>query len=183
METQTQETEHGTASMEARLQAARKCQEAGYPVRIRFSPMIPISGWEEEMRHMIRRMFEEIEPEVLTIEPLRFHTYEQLCQSFPPGLLDPELLEAMQAMPPDVDAWQKSQVPEEMRIKMYRTVLNEVAEISPHTPVSMCREKRTVWELLQDDFGRMGQHPDNYVCNCGTTSASPNPLLASHTTG
>jgi DNA repair photolyase len=183
METQCREAEQGTASMEARLKAARKCQEAGYPVRIRFSPMIPISGWEAEMRYMIQRMFEEIDPEVLTIEPLRFHTFEQLCQSFQPELLDLEFLKAMQALPADVDGWQKSQFPEAMRIRMYRTVLNEVARISPHTPVAMCREKRTVWEWLQDDFDRMGQHPDNYVCNCGTTSAEPNPLLASHTIG
>ena len=53
-ETQADDLEPRTASMEARLAAARKCQEAGYPVRIRFSPIIPTVGWEHDMRHMIR---------------------------------------------------------------------------------------------------------------------------------
>ena len=180
-ETQCREAEKRTAPMEARLESARKCQEAGYPVRIRFSPMIPIVGWEAETHHMIRRMFEEIEPEVITMEPLRFHTCEQLSQNFSPDLLDPEFMESMQTMPDGVDAWQKAQFPTPMRLRMYRAVLDEVARISPHTPVALCREKRTVWDMLRPDFDRMGQHPDEYVCNCGTTSAGTNPLLALRT--
>lgn len=177
-ETQCREVEKRAASMEARLRAARKCQEAGYPVRIRFSPMVPVAGWEDELRHMVRRTFEETAPEVLTIEPLRFCTYEQLCADFPPGLLDPEFVEAMRAMPPEADAWQRSEFPDELRVRMYRVVLDEVARISPRTPVALCREKRRVWDELRDDFERTGQHPDNYVCNCGPTSAGSNPLLA-----
>jgi hypothetical protein len=98
-ETQARDLEKRTASMEDRLRAARLCQEAGYPVRIRFSPMIPTVGWEKDIRHMIRRMFEEITPEVLTIEPLRFYNYQQLCADFEEGVLDPEFLNAMKALP------------------------------------------------------------------------------------
>jgi len=177
-ETQCREIEKRTASMEDRLRAARKCQQAGYPVRVRFSPMVPVVGWADEVRHMVRRTFEEIAPEVVTVEPLRFCTYEGLCEDFPPGLLDPEFVEAMRAMPPDVEDWQKSQLPDELRIRMYRVVLDEAARLSPKTPVALCREKRRVWDHLRDDFERMGQHPDHYVCNCGPTSAGPNPLLA-----
>ena len=31
---------------------------------------------------------------------------------------------------------------------------------------------------LKPEFDRWGQQPDSYVCNCGPTSARPNPLLA-----
>jgi hypothetical protein len=123
-------------------------------------------------------MFELVAPDVLTIEPLRFCTYEQLCNDFPPGLLDPEFVEAMRRLPPDVEPWQREQFPDELRVRMYRVVLDEVKRLSPRTPVALCREKRRVWDLLRDDFARMGQYPDNYVCNCGPTSAGSNPLLA-----
>ena len=176
-QTQWQQAERGTASMDGRLEAARKCQEAGYSVRVRLSPIIPIVGWQDDIQAMIRRMFEEIVPEVLTIEPLRFHTYEQLRENFRPGLLDPEFLESMLTIPDDVPAWQKSGFPTEMRLKVYRTVLEEVAAVSPKTPVAMCREQREVWDALSDDFGRMGQHPDDFVCNCGTYSAGADPRL------
>lgn len=176
--TQCREYEKRTASLENRILSARKCQEVGYTVRFRFSPMIPHVGWEEETRHMIQRVFEETEPDVITMEPLRFHTYGQLEQLYPEGTIDPIFMEAMRTMPDDVEPWQKSQLPMEQRIQMYRLVLDEVERLSPHTPVGLCREKRTVWEAMESEFARMGQHPDNYVCNCGTTSAGSNPLLA-----
>ena len=44
--------------MEARIVSARKCREAGYSVRIRLSPMAPVVGWRDEIRHMLRRLFE-----------------------------------------------------------------------------------------------------------------------------
>jgi len=178
-ETQWREAERGTASTEARLEAAKKCQDAGYSVRVRLSPIIPIIGWKDDVRAMIRQMFEVIAPEVLTIEPLRFHTYEQLGRNFRPGLLDPEFLESMLAIPDDVPAWRKSGFSTDMRVRVCRTVLDEVAAVSPQTPVAMCREQQEVWELLSDDFGRMGQHPDDFVCNCGTYSAGADPRLVS----
>ena len=178
-ETQWQHAERGTASMEARLESARKCQEAGYGVRVRLSPIIPIVGWQDDIQAMIRRMFEQIDPEVLTIEPLRFHTHEQLQRNFTAGLLDPAFLESMLTIPDSAEAWRKSQFPTRMRLEIYRAVLDAVAAVSPRTPVAMCREQREVWEVLSADFGRMGQHPDDFVCNCGTYSAGADPRLVS----
>jgi spore photoproduct lyase len=164
--------------MEKRIEAARKCQEAGYPVRIRFSPMIPFAGWEDEVRHMVRRVFEETRPEVVTIEPLRFCSYDDLRELFAPGFIDPEFMEAMRSIPEDAEDWQKREFPDDYRIRMYRAVFDEMLKVSPRTPVGLCREKRRVWEALRSEFERWGQHPDRYVCNCGPTSAGRNPLLA-----
>lgn len=174
---QADKLEKRTAGMEARLAAAKACQEAGYPVRIRFSPMIPFQGWEDGIRHMIQRMFEEIRPEMLTIEPLRFYTYEQLLEDFEPGVIDAEFLEAMKAIPATADAWTRSQFPEELRCRMYRVVFDEASRISPQTPIAFCREKRTVWETFRPELERLGQDPDNYVCNCGPYSAGDDPRV------
>ena len=177
-ETQCRTVEKRTASMEARLAAARKCEQAGYPVRIRLSPMVPIVGWEQETRHMIRRMFEQIHPQVVSMEPLRFYTYEPLLTDFPAGLLDAEFVEAMRTLPADTDSWHKDQFPDDLRLRMYRVVLDEVRRISPKTPVSLCREQRSTWEALASEFERMGQHPDDFVCNCGPKSAGCDARLA-----
>lgn len=171
-ETQARVVEPRTASMEARLLAARKCQEAGYPVRIRFSPMVPTTGWEQDTRHMVQRLFAEIRPEVITIEPLRFYTYKQLCADFAPGVIDPEFMAAMQSQP---EAAQ--QFPDELIKRMYRVVFEEVLRLSPQTPVAFCREKRVIWDAFRDELQRNGQDPDNYVCNCGPVSAGPDPRL------
>lgn len=179
-EAQTRELEKRTASMEGRLAAARKCQEAGYPVRVRFSPMIPTVGWEAEMRHMIQRMFEEIKPEVLTIEPLRFYAYEQLCNDFAPGVIDPEFLAAMKSAELGTAHYEK-QFPEELVKRMYRVVFDEVLRISPQTPVAFCREKRVIWDAFRDELMKSGQDPDDYVCNCGPVSAGRDARLLAAT--
>ncbi len=176
-QTQAKLVEKRTASMEARLKSARKCQEAGYPVRIRFSPMVPVIGWEAETRHMIRRMSEDLKPEVLTIEPLRFCSYDQLQELFEPGVIDPDFVSDLKNVPPHAQSWEQSQFSDELRLRMYRVVLEEMQRWAPDTPVALCREKRRIWDVLQEDFARMGQKPNRYVCNCGPTSAGCNPLL------
>ena len=180
-ETQCRLIEPRTAGMEARLAAARKCQQAGYPVRIRLSPMVPLCGWQEEMRHLLRRMFEEITPDVITMEPLRFYTHAQLLHDFPAGSLDPEFMTAMAQMPKTQEGWAQSEFPEDCRLRIYRLVLDEIARLAPNVPVALCREQRRVWDLLADDFQRMGQHPDDFVCNCGPQSVGADRrLLAAH---
>jgi len=55
--TQTAAFEHRAASPGDRIEAARKSQEAGYPVRFRFSPIIPVRNWQDENRKMIEELF------------------------------------------------------------------------------------------------------------------------------
>ena len=169
-ETQCRLVEPRAAGMEARIAAARKCQEAGYTVRIRLSPIVPLVGWQDEIRHMVARMFDEITPDVITMEPLRFCTHETLLTDFAPETIDAEFMQAMAGIPADSEGWESSQFPDRYRVKIYRLVLDEVANRCPRTPVALCREKRRVWEALAGDFRRMGQNPDDYVCNCGPTS-------------
>jgi hypothetical protein len=176
-ETQCRTIEPRSAGMEARLASARKCQEAGYTVRIRLSPMVPVVHWRGEIRHMLSRLFDEITPDVITMEPLRFCTQETLLSDFPPDSIDPDFLGAMKQIPDDADDWEKAEFPDEYRLKMYRFVLDEIGKRSPKTPVALCREKRRVWDALADDMKRMGQTPDDYVCNCGPMSAGPDRRL------
>lgn len=176
-ETQCRVIEKRSASMEARIRSIRRCQEAGYGVRVRFSPMVPIAGWEGEIRHMIRRLFAAAAPDVLTIEPLRFCTAEDLASLFDAGVLDAEFVQAMETIPAEAEAWQRQEFPDALRLRMYEVVLDEVEAVSPGTPVALCREKRRIWDALAPRFERLGQRPDRYVCNCGPTSAGANPLL------
>ena len=179
-EKQAQLIELRTAGMEQRLAAARKCEEAGYPIRIRFSPMAPLVGWEEDTRHMIRRMFEEIQPEVLTIEPLRFQSYRQLADDYEPDIFDPEYVEAMKGREKLSEEWEKTQFPKELRGRMYRVVLDEVERVSPHTPVGFCRERKIIWDDFKADFDRMGFSTAKPVCACNPFASCDNPVLGTN---
>lgn len=54
-----------------RIAAARKCYEAGYTVRFRLDPMVPILGWKSEYQKIIAAMFDGIKPERITLGSLR----------------------------------------------------------------------------------------------------------------
>ncbi len=57
-DTQCSDIERGTPSLDERLEAMRKCQQAGYVVRAGFSPIIPHVGWREEgNRQMARELY------------------------------------------------------------------------------------------------------------------------------
>jgi spore photoproduct lyase len=45
--------EPGTASFDERIEAARRCQAAGYPIAFKLEPLLVSSGWEELYRDML----------------------------------------------------------------------------------------------------------------------------------
>jgi len=181
-ETQTRQFERGAAGLEARLQAARRCQEAGYAVRFRLSPIIPVRNWREENRELIRRLFALTTPDLITFETLRYLDYDAVCRSLDVELLDLELLEAMRAVRGQPVAF-GSQIPDGFRVAVYRYIIDELEAGSPATPYALCREQRATWEVFAADFARHGQTPDGYACNCGPTSSRDRPVLRARRQG
>ncbi len=168
--TQSAEFEWRAAPMESRIEAIRKCQEAGYPVRVRFSPIIPVKGWREENREMIELLFSKTAPDVITIETIRFSDCEAMRRIFDMSLLDEEFVRAMKDAQGQPCA-PGCEVPDDCRTMVYQFVISELERVSPQTPYAFCREKRDLWEHFADDFARHRQHPDDYLCNCGPYSA------------
>ncbi len=168
--TQSTDIEWRSASMEARIEAMRKCQEAGYAVRVRFSPIVPVKNWEEENREAIRLLFENVKPDVITIETIRFLNYDAICRDFDLDLLDEEFVEAMKSVQGE-DVEFGCQVPDAFRRKVYEAFFDEIDRWDRATPVAFCRELRRMWEHYANWFATRGQHPDRYMCNCGPYSA------------
>lgn len=55
--------EKGTASLDARLSAAEKCQQWGYPLSFHFDPIIIYKGWEKDYQRVINLLFNRISPD------------------------------------------------------------------------------------------------------------------------
>ena len=68
--TQSRLIEVGTATDEERIEAMRKCQEWGYHVRCRLSPIVPVANWREENRALLELLFSRVQPEVISLETL-----------------------------------------------------------------------------------------------------------------
>lgn len=168
---QTQSTlmEPVTADMEGRIQAMRRMQEAGYPVRVRLSPIVPVRNWRQENREMLRRLLDQVRPDMITMETLRYSDFAGLERDFDLSLLDEEFLQVMrdfQGRKHDPGG----EIPDEYRWLMYRFIINEIMDLSPTTPIAFCREARAGWELFAEELATCGQYPDDYVCNCGPFS-------------
>ncbi|MFO7956191.1 MAG: hypothetical protein R6X33_03745 [Candidatus Brocadiia bacterium] len=167
--TQSRFFEHRTAAMEDRIGAMRRCEEAGYTVRVRFSPIIPVKGWREENRRMVRRLCEAVSPDLFTLESHRFQDYAAIVESFDTDLLDEEFLDVMRASRGrEVSPFYV--VPDDYRAGIYEVLFDELDRVAPDIPRAFCRENRSMWERFADYLGQYGQSPTRFVCNCGPRS-------------
>jgi spore photoproduct lyase len=157
----SKEFEIGAPSFERRLQAAQKVQEAGYRVRIRLDPIVPILGWEKAYADTIRTIFENVNPESMTIGTLRFEEgFHKMRNTF---FQSPELAGFVEGMVP---MFQPKLFPgtkkpksgkysfsEEKRAEIFSFVIAEIRKYS-NCPIALCKESATVWEKVGLDLSK-----------------------------
>jgi len=173
------EVEPLTAGTSERIQAAKKCQDAGYRIRFRFSPITPTVGWESENGAMVREIFDSgLEPDLITLRTIGWIDYDDLTQSIPQSILDPRFQDMMRdaAQRDAIPTLRCRPLPDEARIEIYTHVAETIRQASPRTRISLCWETTNVWSAMREFTGMA---PESFVCNCGPTCAPPNPLLFS----
>ena len=163
--TVSRRVEIDTATTEERIEAARKCQAAGYTVRFKFKPIVPIANWREEATDMLEKLFAKVRPDNLSMETLFFNTTAELKGMIDPSLFDPAFLDMMEkheAAGGITDVYRT--IPPDFRGEVYEYYADEVKRLSPETPLSLCAESHAMWERLAP---RLGQTGTKFVCNCG----------------
>jgi spore photoproduct lyase len=171
--------EIGAPSFERRLAAARRAQQAGYPIRIRLDPIVPVSGWERIYADAIERIFTEIVPQRITLGTLRFE--EQFYKNRQALIGQEEsgshLLAEMDRMVPmlppmEVPAGKrggdgrpqmktsvgKYSYPETLRVKIFRFAISEIRKHFTG-PVALCKETASAW-------AGVGLDPHRCQCVC-----------------
>jgi hypothetical protein len=170
-ETQCRAIERGTPSMARRIEALRRCQEAGYRVRVGFSPIIPVRLWREEATECLERLFEAVRPETVRLWVLSLMSPKGAAAAVGLDRLDPAFAEMVRRN----SSYRPNEIfdqpfPHEARAEVYAWWLDELRRISPGTPVSLCSERRELWDALGD---RLRMSPDDLYCCCGGRSALP----------
>jgi len=135
--------ERHTASLSARLSAASKCEEWGYPVAFHFDPMIVYDGCEEDYRKVVEEMFSRISsknivwislgtfrftPPLKPIVQRRFSDSKIIYGEFISGL----------------DGKMRYFKP--LRMELYRKMVSWIRDIAPDVLVYLCMEDDEVWE-------------------------------------
>ncbi len=174
--------EHGAPSMRERIEAARKCWRAGYPVRARFSPIIPIKGWRVENERLIAEYLGAVQPDVLTLDMFKWIEPARARDMFDLSLWDEDFagwVDRMAALEPKARPRPilpngKQLFSDELRARAYRFFIEQIRKRSPATRIALCGETPEMWAALASD---LGMTPDNYVCACGPDSVPGHPLL------
>ena len=137
--------EHGTASLNERLKAARVCQDAGYRLGFHFDPMIEYPGWDIDYRSMIEQTFATIDWRKLawlSLGVLRQTSgLKRTMRERYPGS---GLLTGEHVLCPDG----KFRYFQPLRVAMYRKMVRWIRQEAPTVKIYLCMESRQVWEQV-----------------------------------
>jgi spore photoproduct lyase len=137
--------EHGTASLEERLRAARRCQEAGYRLGFHFDPMIEYPGWEDDYRRVVEQIFATVDWR--RISWLSLGVLRQtpgLKRTMRERFARTELLTGEQVPCPDG----KLRYFQPLRVAMYRKMVSWIRRDAPTARIYLCMESKEVWEQV-----------------------------------
>lgn len=141
-----QEAERGTTSLKTRLEAARKCQESGYPIGIHFDPMIWTEDWQDEYHELVRTVLR-------TLDPARIIWISMGALRYPPSLHSRLVSSGfgLGELVPGLDG--KLRYLRPIRVQMFRSMVKWIREYGGDIFLYLCMESPEIW------VGSMGWAP------------------------
>lgn len=174
---QSAEIEPKTGTTEERIEAARKCQQAGYTIRYKFKPIIPIEGWREEAAKTVEMALTRTKPDVLSLCCFMWMEVSDMKRRLAKHEMDAECMAAAEAAVEETKDTVTKPFPEEVRAGIYGHYLNEIRKWDPEVPVSLSTESWAMWRRFRD---KLGMTALNYVCGCGPNSVPHRKRLSCH---
>ena len=140
--------ERGAPSVSRRIEAGRKLSQAGYEVRIRIDPIVPVPDWKLHYINLIDQIFDSFIPSRITLGSLRG------LQSTINGSTDRSWLQYLN----ENSNWGKK-IDFKARYEIYATIINQLKESYDYSEVALCKETMAMW-------GRLGMDYRTIKCNC-----------------
>jgi spore photoproduct lyase len=140
--------EPGTATLAARLAAARRVQQGGYRVGFHFDPLIEHEGWEAGYAASIEAIAAALNPTAIawvSLGGLRLSPglAQAVWQRPQPGhTLGAELVAGADG---------KARIWRGLRLRMYRTLIARLRAALGDVPLYLCMEPAGVWERVMGD--------------------------------
>jgi len=159
--------EPGTGTTDQRILAARIAQEAGYQIRYKFKPIVPVKGWREDAAYTAAKIFEQTSPDVISLCCWMWHDVDGMKQRLPVDLLEPAYLRAAEDSRELVADTRTKPFPPWVRREIYEHHLAEIRKWDADVPVSISTETFEMWKELGPELGYTAR---DYVCGCGPTT-------------
>lgn len=140
--------EHKCASIEERIEAARKCTGWGYRVAFHFDPLIDYENCLEEYEELVQEIFSKIPVEKVawvSFGSLRFMPQLKsiMEKRFPKSPLPyAEWIRGVDG---------KMRYLKSRRAELYQPLVQKLAQFAPRVPVYLCMEPEDVWQQV---FGK-----------------------------
>jgi spore photoproduct lyase len=135
--------EHGTASLQHRLAAARKCSDKGFKVTFNFDPMIWYPEWKSGYAELVDQIVSQFRPEeipYITVGALRFvpEQKQMMTERFGPKswVVQSETF---------LSSTGKMRYDSHLRAEMFQLIVERFKSHSPKWRVSLCMETPENW--------------------------------------
>jgi spore photoproduct lyase len=133
--------------VKARLDAAQKVYDAGYEVRLRIDPMVPVENWRVHYAELMETVFYLLKPTRITLGTLRgLMTTLIYCK-------DKSWTEYLT----EKSNWGKKP-PFKQRLDMYQSVIYQL-KAEGLVEYAICKDTLAMWKAL-------GLNPEKMKCNC-----------------
>jgi spore photoproduct lyase len=135
--------EKGTASLTARLKAAKKAQDAGFKLAFHFDPVIIYPGCEDAYQHVIKTIFKYVNPQnIVWISIGTFRFMPKLKQIIETRFKNSTICYGEFILGLD----NKMRYFKPLRIKIYQKMITCIKEYAPDLFVYFCMEDEEVWQ-------------------------------------
>jgi spore photoproduct lyase len=131
-----------------RIEAGKKLQEAGYEVRVRIDPMVPVIDWKIHYMELVEKIFNSFAPSRITLGSLRG------LQTTINGSIDRSWVEYLK----ESSNWGKK-IDFKTRYDMYAAITRDLKGNYNYSNVALCKETVAMW-------GRLGMDFKKIACNC-----------------
>jgi spore photoproduct lyase len=137
--------EHGTASLDERLSAARRVQQAGYRVGFHFDPLIEIEGWEEAYAQTVDEILRAVDRRSIAWISLGSLRLSPALRQASRGRVGNSMILGGVLVPcPDG----KARVWRGLRTRMYRLLVERLKQVSGDVPIYLCMEPPAMWDRV-----------------------------------
>lgn len=136
------------ASLQERLQAAQRVQDAGYPVGLHLDPLIHFDGWEDAYEGLVSQVARTLSPERIAWVSVGSLRYDKTLKEVATGRFPQTKIfsEDFVASPDGKMRYFKT-----LRIEMYRKVWGWLKDWSEDFPRYLCMEPAWVWEKVRGE--------------------------------
>lgn len=135
--------EHGTASLTERLQAAKRCVEAGFQIAFHIDPMIWHSDWKKNYSLLAEEIGDTFSPKqvnVISVGALRFQPEQRSMMRERFGMRS--LVTSAEVFPSEGG---KMRYDSNLRQEMFQHMIDEIKKRDPAFRIFLCMETPESW--------------------------------------